>query len=228
MRHWIERLLASPEMAGMGHGQSAADANLGLGWLYYALARSLRPRVAVVVGSYRGFVPIVIARAMLDNAPVDGAASEGEPGNVHLIDPSMVDDFWKDPAKVSAHFESFGVPNIVHHRATTQEFIGTPAFASIADVGMLYIDGYHTAEQARFDHRAFEGRLSPDAVVLFHDSVRERVTRIYGEASAYRHTVCRYMDELRRDQRVEVFSLPQADGVTLVKKAGDIAGRSGA
>ena len=64
MREWIEQLLAFPGMAGMGHGQRARDANLGLGWAYYALARILRPRTAVVIGSYRGFVPMVIARAL--------------------------------------------------------------------------------------------------------------------------------------------------------------------
>lgn len=223
MRQWIERLLASPDMAGMGHAQSIADANLGLGWLYYAMARSLRPRTAVVIGSYRGFVPIVIAKAMLDSA-----VDRGEPGVVHFVDPSMVDDFWMDAARVSAHFESFGVPNIAHHRATTQDFVKSPAFAMVASIGMLFIDGYHTAEQARFDHRAFEGELTPEAVVLFHDSVRERISRIYGDDKAYRHTVCRYMDELRRDQRLEVFSLPIADGVTLVRRMDDRVERGSA
>lgn len=211
MRQWIERLLAAPHMAGMGHAQSVPDSNLGLGWLYYALARSLRPSISVVIGSYRGFVPIVIARAMLDNA------GQSEQGVVHLIDPSMADDFWTDPSRVAAHFESFGVPNIVHHRATTQDFASTPACAAIRDIGMLFVDGYHTAEQAKLDHQTFAPALDPGAVTLFHDSVRERVSRVYGEGRAYLHTVSRYMDELRNDARYDVFSLPQGDGVTLVR-----------
>jgi hypothetical protein len=40
--------------------------------------------------------------------------------------------------------------------------------------------------------------------VLFHDSVRERVSRIYGPDKAYTHTVKRYMDALRADPTWQV------------------------
>ena len=69
----------------MGHSQSPEDRNLGLGWLYYALGRTLRPKVAVVIGSWRGFVPLVIGKALQDNQI---------PGELIFIDPSLADDFW--------------------------------------------------------------------------------------------------------------------------------------
>ena len=67
MTDWIARLLERPDLQGMGHGQRVEDLNLGLGWLYYALARLLRPRIVVVIGSYRGFAPLVFGRALADN-----------------------------------------------------------------------------------------------------------------------------------------------------------------
>ena len=63
---WISEILASPALRTMGHGQRAEDGNLGLGWMYYALARVLRPALAVVIGSYRGFVPLILAHAPLE------------------------------------------------------------------------------------------------------------------------------------------------------------------
>ena len=51
----------------MGHNQRAEDLNLGLGWLYYGLARLIHPKSAVVIGSYRGFVPLLLGRALRDN-----------------------------------------------------------------------------------------------------------------------------------------------------------------
>src|ERR1019366_9046655 len=99
MNDWLTKLLQNPELRRMGHGQRLDDLNLGLGWLYYALARALRPQTVVVIGSFRRFVPLVFARALADNL---------EKGSVTFIDPSFVDDFWKDPQTVQNYFTSFG------------------------------------------------------------------------------------------------------------------------
>lgn len=208
MDEFVRRLFSDPEMLRMGHGQRAADCNLGLGWVYYALARAIRPRCAVVIGSYRGFAPAIIAKALLDNA--EGAA-------VEFIDPSYVDGFWKDAGAVARHFASLGTPNVRHHACTTQEFAATDAFSRLQDIGMLMVDGYHTATQARFDYLAFLDKLADDAVTLFHDSVVRRPSGIYGEGSRYEHTVCLLMDRLRSTPGLEVFALPVAGGITLVR-----------
>jgi predicted O-methyltransferase YrrM len=194
----------------MGHGQRVEDANLGLGWLYYALGRIVRPRTAVVIGSFRGFVPLVLARALADNA---------EGGLVHFIDPSMVDDFWNDPAMVREHFASFGVTNVRHYLMTTQEFAESPAMAGVDEIGLLFVDGFHTEEQAAFDHALFAPRMTDDGIALFHDSIRDHESDIYGKDRTYRHTVMRYMDRLKRDPAYQVMDFPMASGVTLVRRA---------
>jgi predicted O-methyltransferase YrrM len=209
---WARELLADPDMALMGHAQRAGDANLGLGWVYYGLARAMRPRRVVVIGSWRGFVPLVFGRALADNL---------EGGEVVFIDPSLVDGFWSSPQSVAAHFLRFGVANVRHHRATTQEFVASPAFEAIADVGILFIDGLHTAEQARFDYEAFRDRLAPGALVLFHDTLRVRTSRIYGEDKAYEHRVKDFVASLRADPALEVLSLPLGDGLTLLRRKGE-------
>lgn len=209
MKDWVERLLDEPELRGMGHGQRREDANLGLGWLYYGLVRATRPRRAVVIGSWRGFVPLVLGKALADN---------GEGGEVVFLDPSLVDDFWREPARVSAWFARFGVDNVCHHCMTTQAFVRSGAFDAVEDIGLLFVDGLHTFEQAQFDHEAFRDRLAPGALVLFHDSARVRTSRIYGEDRAYEHRVKDYMELLRGDPELEQLSLPVADGVTVLRR----------
>lgn len=209
---WIERLFRDPAMAGMGHAQRVADHNLGLGWIYYGLARLMRPRRIAVIGSYRGFAPLVFARALADNA---------EEARVVFIDPSLVDDFWTEPAQVAAHFAAHGLHNIDHHRMTTQEFVASEAWRQLDEVGIVLVDGYHTEAQARLDHNAFAAKLTGNGCVLFHDSVRERISRIYGVDKAYSHTVKRYMDALRVDPAWQVLDLPFGDGLTMVRRAGD-------
>jgi predicted O-methyltransferase YrrM len=209
MHDWVAQLLGQPDLRRMGHGQRLDDLNLGLGWLYYALARIQRPRTAVVIGSFRGFVPLILGKALTDNL---------EKGEVHFIDPSFVDDFWKDAERVQAYFAGFGVHNIRHHLMTTQQFVLSEAYRSVKSGDLLFVDGYHSAEQARFDHEAFQDRLAAEGLVLFHDSSMVTTSRIYGLDRLYECRVMDYIDVLKADARWQVFDLPFAQGVTLVRR----------
>lgn len=212
MKDWIDQLYSDPDMLAMGHLQRSEDANLGLGWIYYGTGRTIRPKTAVVIGSWRGFVPMVIAKALQDN---------GEGGRVIFIDPSLADDFWADASKVQQHFEHYGLNNIDHSKLTTEAFTKTDAYQKLGDVGLLFVDGFHDAIHAKIDYEAFKNKLSPNALTFFHDSVREFVTYIYGKENSYTHDVFKYMEELEKDPELEVMNLPYASGVTMVRKKVD-------
>lgn len=208
MDQFLDGLFSDPDMLRMGHGQRKEDRNLGLGWIYYALGRLLRPDHAVCIGSWRGFAPAVMGRALLDNL---------EAGKLWFIDPSMVDDFWKDAEFTQRHFSRLGAGNVEHFCCTTQSFVQTDAFQKLGRVGLLMIDGWHTAEQARFDYVSFLEKLDEASVVLFHDSVRPRLTAIYGDDRRYEHTVYKFMNRLKQLPELEVFSFPEAAGLTMVR-----------
>ncbi len=212
MNQWIEHLFEQPDLLRMGHWQRRDDHNLGMGWLYYGLARLIRPQIVLVIGSYRGFAPVVFARALADN-------SEG--GEVYFVDPSLVDDFWKDPERVRTHFKELGVTNIRHFLMTTQEFVETEDYRSIREIGIAFIDGYHTEEQSQFDYEAVEHLISPGGITLFHDSMLISTARIYGPERAYERRVKFFIDQLKNDPTLSVFDLPYSPGLTLVRKCGD-------
>ena len=209
MKAWIDKLFELPTLSKWGHLQSVEDANLGLGWIYYGLARVIRPKTAVVIGSYRGFVPLVLGKGLADNL---------EDGRVLFIDPSFVDDFWKDPRLVHEHFARFEVTNVQHYLMTTQQFVQSQAYHSLGPVGMVFVDGYHSEEQARFDYNAFEGLLTPLGVILLHDTATCAISRVYGDGRRYERRVKAFVDELKQDPRLQVFDLPFDQGVTLVRK----------
>ncbi len=150
---------------------------------------------------------MVLAKGLKDNA---------EQGRVTFIDPSMVDDFWRDPQRTTAWFAKFGLDNIDHFCCTTQEFVQTDHYRQLQAVGILFVDGFHSAEQARFDHEAFMHLLEPGGCVFFHDGVRRKISRIYGADRSYEHTVCDYMDELRSRRDLQVIDYPLSDGVAMV------------
>jgi predicted O-methyltransferase YrrM len=212
LTRWIARLFDEPGLLRMGHNQRAEDLNLGLGWLYYGLGRLLHPRHAVVIGSYRGFVPLVLAKALSDNI---------EEGDVTFVDPSMVDDFWQDPEAVREYLGSFGLDNIRHHLMTTQQFVETDQYRRLGEIGLLFVDGYHSVDQARFDYEAFQSLLEPRGVVLFHDSMVLRPSEIYGTERSYEIRVKHFVDDLKADPDLQLFDLPFGTGLTLLRKLDD-------
>ncbi len=209
MEGWIAKLFAEEAMRGMGHNQRVQDLNLGMGWIYYGLVRMMRPKLVVVIGSYRGFSPLVFGKALQDN---------GDSGQLIFIDPGLVDGFWKDPDRVREHFHRFGVDNIHHFPMTTQEFMKTELYGQLKNIGILFVDGFHTDEYARIDHKAFERRLAPDGITLFHDSVNIEWSTIYGEERGYLRDVSNYMDDLEKREEFEVLNFPICSGLTLVRK----------
>ena len=196
---WLEQIVTNPELMSMGHGQRVEDKNLGMGWMYYALARMYRPVTVVCIGSWRGFVPMMFARGIQDNAHA---------GTVHFVDPGMVDDEW---------FDHYGVNNITHHKKTTQEFVETDVYRNLQDIDILFVDGYHSAAQAQYDHQAFVHKLSANSIVLFHDSVTRNASGIYGADSVYNYSVCDYIDQLRTQPNVQVMDFPFENGFTLLR-----------
>lgn len=209
MDEWIRNLLKSPGLMLGGHLQRQEDSNLGLGWLYYALARIIRPSRAVVIGSFRGFTPIVIAKGIQDN---------GGGGRVTFIDPSYADDFWKSDAHVAEYFAGFGLHNVDHVLMTTQEFCKTDSYYSMSDIGLLFIDGYHTYQHAKGDYGAFIGKLSEEGMVLCHDSAYFGISRVYGEEGKYLRGVPNFVEELRADDEMQVFDFHFDEGAALISK----------
>ncbi|MFM7087760.1 MAG: class I SAM-dependent methyltransferase [Cyanobium sp.] len=202
----IEAMARDPQLWEMGHNQNLERQDLGLGWLYYGLTRSLRPSRAVVIGSWRGFVPMLLAQALQDG---------GADGELIFIDPSFVDDQWR--GDVPAYFAAYGLHRIRHVLQTSQQFLAACPLAE-QSVDLLFIDGFHSEEQCRLEFEGFSPYLTPQAMTLFHDSTSRISTTIYGADQPYTHTVWRYIDSLRQRPDLQVFDLDIAQGITLVQR----------
>lgn len=213
---WIRLVLASDELLQMGHHQRREDCNLGLGWLYYSIARMQRSRNAIVVGSYRGFSPLMIARGISDNL---------EGGDVIFIDPSLWDDFWLDSDQVARYFRRFGIENIHHKCITTQEYFTTKEFHDLSTVDFVFLDGLHTASQTRLEFSAFEPKLSEDGVVILANTMTLGPNTYGGLDSYYISDVTFFIDELSLRPDLQLFDIPRfrdsnvlSTGLTLVRK----------
>jgi peptidoglycan/xylan/chitin deacetylase (PgdA/CDA1 family) len=205
---FLNRMFQSYALGRMGHGQEWERRDFGLGWLYYSFVRACRMKRCVVIGSWRGFVPAILAFAL------NQVSSEGE---VIFIDPGLIDNFWHDPVKVKDYFADLGVGNVKHSRLATQEFVKTKEYEHLKDIDLLFVDGLHTYEQARFDFDSFKNKMRGGGHVFFHDSMDTGTTKIYGIDKIYQRTAKFFVDELKTTGKYGVSEFYIDKGLTVIQ-----------
>jgi predicted O-methyltransferase YrrM len=186
MNEEMLRLLLAESMPAFQATQAATQ-NLGFGFLYYGLVRTIRPRHVVVIGSKKGFSVICMALGLKDNeghgiasiacyeTTMRGASS----GHLHFVDPSYSVErgdenhmygigSWDDAATVSAWWARFGVAErVTHHKCRSDQFFAGESCPSQVD--LVLADGDHTPQGVRRDVEMAMERLSPHGLILVHD-----------------------------------------------------------
>ncbi|HXZ47758.1 MAG TPA: class I SAM-dependent methyltransferase [Usitatibacter sp.] len=199
----------------LGHHEEASTLNIGFGFLYYALARALRPRHVVVVGSGYGFSVVCLALGLKDNGAgklsfVDPSYSVLRNGPLNTIGGTSQ---WDDPERVRAHFGRFGVAGIVtHFKMTSADFFAGYAARELPDIDIAFIDGNHSYEDVRHDFLASLAFMRRNACFLLHD------TNIYVREFLGHAGVKRWLKVLEREAgRFQMVDFPLSSGVALVR-----------
>jgi len=205
----------------LGHNENPANLNLGFGFLYYGLARTLRPKHVVVIGSGYGFSVVCLALALKDNAKgrlsfVDPAYSVLTDGPFKTVGGTAQ---WTDPGQVTRHFARFGVEGIVtHHRLRSDEFFARHADLGVPEIDMAFIDGSHAYKDVRQDFLSVLRHSRKNAYVLLHD------TNIYVRELVRHAGVKRWLKTVRRQEGAfEVLDFPFSSGVAVVRVLKDNA-----
>ncbi len=199
----------------LGHHENKETLNLGFGFLYYGLVRSLRPAHVVVIGSGYGFSVVCLALGCKDNGC----------GRVSFIDPSysLLKDgpfktmggtgHWSNPEKVRQHFKQFGADDqITHYRLKSEEFFKSyPAFG-LPPIDLGFIDGNHSFDHVRYDFLNLIAHSHKNSYILLHD------TNIYVREKIRHSGVKRWLKVLKKaPDYFEVIDFPFSSGVALVR-----------
>ncbi len=199
----------------LGHHEDLGSLNLGFGFLYYGLVRTLRPKHVVVIGSGFGFSVVCLALGLKDN----------ESGVLTFVDPSfslLADgpfrtiggtSQWDNPQKVRDHYARFGVGHIVtHHRQTSEAFFGDYAKHGLPPIDVAFIDGNHSYGAVRHDFLAVLRQARRNSYLLLHD------TNIYVREFLRHAGVKRWIKTLGRKRGdFEILDFPFSSGVALVR-----------
>lgn len=205
----------------LGHREAPDRANLGFGFLYYALARMLRPRHVLVIGSGFGFSVVCFGLGLKDNGGgmlsfVDPSYSVLTHGPLQTVGGTSQ---WDDPAKVRRHFGRFGVEDIVtHHRLRSDEFFAAAPALRLPPVDLAFIDGNHSYEHVRHDFGATLRHARKNSYILLHD------TNIYLRELVRHAGVKRWTRMLGRERSLfEIVDFPFSSGVAIVRVLADDA-----
>lgn len=182
----------------------------GLGdsaWLLYALVRSLKPEVAVEIGSARGKSTCFIGQGLRENGR----------GRLFAIDPHQTTN-WNDTgaadslAMLKQNLRRVGVEC---HVEIVRMMSADVAKDWNQPIDLLLIDGDHSYEGVKRDWELFSPFVRSTGVVVFHDTAWE----LCGQKSEYYRAdmgVPRFVESLR-EAGYPVVTLYRDCGVSLVQ-----------
>lgn len=209
----IQRILK--EAKPLGHYSKPKNANLGFGFLYYGLVRTLRPRHILVIGSGHGFSVVCLALGLRDNGKgrlsfIDPSYSLMKNGPFHTVGGLSK---WDDPQKVRDHFARFGVDGrVTHYKRRSDQFFPDYARLALPPIDLAFIDGNHAYKEVRYDFLAVCARASRNGYIFLHD------TNIYVREALGHAGVGRFLKELKGAPHLfEVIDFPFSSGVALVR-----------
>lgn len=199
----------------LGHHEKAENLNLGFGFLYYGLARSLRPKHLLVIGSGFGFSVVCFALGLKDNGEgmltfVDPSYSLLKDGPFKTIGGA---DYWSRPQKVLEHFKRFGLEDIVtHYKLRSDQFFASYKALGLPPIDIAFIDGSHAYDDVKHDFLKTVDHVHKNSYILLHDS-NIYVREIIGHAG-----VKKWIKALKKEKEFfEIINFPFSSGVTLVR-----------
>lgn len=198
-----------------GHNEKTKELNLGFGFIYYGVVRSLRPKHIVVIGSGYGFSVVCLALGLKDNAR----------GRLSFVDPaySLLKDgplstvggrgMWSDEATVKDHFRRFGVADVVsHYKLRSDEFFPTYQNLDLPPVDIAFIDGSHAYKDVKYDFLKVLEQSHKNTYIFLHD------TNIYIRELIKHAGVKKWLKFIKgQEESFDVIDFPFSSGVALVR-----------
>lgn len=205
----ISRFLIKTFDGYMSQNTNEENGDLGLGLLHYSFIINNKPKNILVVGSKKGFIPAVIAKACRDinHGHVDfvDAAYGNEDGDEKSW---LGTGFWKKSNPKKHFAQLMGIEKYIDtHVMTSAEFAKKNKTKKYQ---YIYIDGDHSYSGVKKDYALFFPKLEKNGLILFHDILG------MGDTKINNFGVHKFWKEIKKD-KVNIM-YPENVGLGILQK----------
>lgn len=183
--------------------------------IYYGVARALRPKHTLVIGSGYGFSVVCLALGIKDNGT----------GRLSFVDPSysLIKDgprktvggrgSWDDEETVRNHFRRFFLDDVVtHYKLRSDQLFPDYEKLQLPLIDLAFVDGSHSFESVRYDFIGVLRRSHKNTYVFLHD------TNIYVREAIGNAGVKKWFKVIKKQSKAfEVIDFPFSSGVALIR-----------
>lgn len=155
------------------HTHGATDKHLGDGILVYSIIQHMRYKNCVCIGSGGGFIPKIMTQARLDlyEQEIFEGNSDYNWGNIgatYLVDACNGVGGQCQVGEPDSYLQSHFYPRFIKETSENAYY----NFFVLEDIkiDLLFIDGDHSYEGVRKDFDLYSQILSPNGVIMLHDT----------------------------------------------------------
>lgn len=140
-----------------------------VGEFLYCLARNLKPKVVVEIGSFIGYSSICLAQAIEDNEIPDGMVYAIDNFLPHINNPNLPMDIENPFELAQGNVKKAGLEHRVKFLKGFSSEIAQKLLSEIDDIDLLMIDGDHTYKGTIEDYNNFHFKVRRGGIIIFHD-----------------------------------------------------------
>lgn len=153
------------------HG--ATDVHLGDGIIIYALIQHMRAKNCVCIGSGGGFIPRIMTQARIDLYKEEIFQGKkdynwGDIGSTYVVDPCNGIGGQSDIEDENSFYRTHFYPRFI--KDTSEHAYFNFFILQGIKIDVLFIDGDHSYEGVKKDFELYSKILSPNGIIIFHDT----------------------------------------------------------
>ena len=140
-----------------------------VGEIIYSLARNIKPKTVIEIGSFIGYSTICLAQAIEDNQEDNGMVYAIDNFLPHINNPNLPIDIENPLELAEANVKKAGLEHRIEFIKGFSSEVAQDLLSSIDTIDLLMIDGDHTYKGALEDYNNYHSNVRKGGIIIFHD-----------------------------------------------------------
>ena len=217
------------------HTHGATDKHLGDGSIVYSMIQHMRFKNCVCIGSGGGYIPRIMTQSRIDlykQGIFEGNADYnwGDIGATYVVDACNGVGGRCQIDKTDSYYQSHFYPRFI--KETSEKAYYNFFVLEDIKIDLLFIDGDHSYEGVKKDFELYSQILSPNGVIMIHDTDKKYLDSLIVSEDAKKHFhkfdgPSKLIKELKNSSEWNLMNLfnfgtepnkPSSSGITIINR----------